>query len=350
MKRVLVCVLDWGLGHATRSIPVIRELQRLGADVVLASSNDAGKLLRQEFPRLNYHELPGYAPVYQSAGSMMLAIAAQTIKFSKAIQMEHREVEALVKSLRVDAVVSDNRYGCYSQQVPSVFITHQYRVRLPGRWSAMEPLVNRWQESHFKHFGQLWVPDQPGSQLTAPFVPGGAPVRYIGWLSRFGQENPAPTGYPVVAVVSGPEPQRKLFADKLRRELAISGMRSLLVTGQPGEARHEQDGALEVLNHLPAREMEQVIRSAGTVIARSGYSTIMDLIALGKKAVLVPTPQQPEQMILAKRLQELRVAFCPDQENFVLQNALKEADAYLGLNCFRKKEGLLETAIQELLL
>lgn len=349
MKRVLVCVLDWGLGHATRSIAVIRELQRQGADVVLASSNDAGKLLRQEFPRLNYHELPGYAPVYQSRGSMMLAIVAQTIKFSKVIRMEHREVEALVRNLRVDAVISDNRYGCHSQLVPSVFITHQYLVRLPGRWSAVEPLVKRWQSSHFANYRQLWVPDQPGSQLTAPFVPEGAPVRYVGWLSRFGQENPAQTGYPVVAVVSGPEPQRQMFADLLRRELASCGMRALLVTGQPGEARQELEGTLEVFNHLPAKAMEQALRSADIVIARSGYSTIMDLIALGKKAVLVPTPQQPEQMILAQRLQELRVAFCPDQENFVLENALKEAGAYRGLGYFRKEEGLLETAISELL-
>jgi uncharacterized protein (TIGR00661 family) len=280
---------------------------------------------------------------------MMLAIVAQTFKFSRAIRMEHREVEALVRNLRVDAVISDNRYGCYSQLVPSVFITHQYRVRLPGRWGALEPLVNRWQASHFKNYAQLWVPDQPGSQLTAPFVPEGAPVKYVGWLSRFGKESTAPDGYSIVAVVSGPEPQRKLFASKLRRELGTTGMRALLVTGQPGEARQELDGALEVLNHLPAKEMEQALRSAGIVIARSGYSTIMDLIALGKKAVLVPTPQQPEQMILAQRLQELRVAFCPDQENFVLQDALKQADAFQGLGYFRKEEGLLEAAIRELL-
>jgi uncharacterized protein (TIGR00661 family) len=140
-----------------------------------------------------------------------------------------------------------------------------------------------------------------------------------------------------------------LFADRLRRELITSGLRALLVTGQPGEARQELEGSLEVLNHLPAKEMEQALRSADIVIARSGYSTIMDLIALGKKAVLVPTPQQPEQTILAKQLQELRVAFCPDQENFVLVNALKETDACQGLGYFRKEEGLLEAAIQELL-
>lgn len=348
MKRVLVCVLDWGLGHATRSIPVIRELQRQGGNVMLASSNDAGKLLRQEFPNLNYHELPGYAPSYQSTGSMMLTIAAQAFKFSKVIRTEHREVGALVRSLRVDVVISDNRYGCYSDRIPSVFLTHQYHVRLQDRWSSAERLINKWQKSYYAKYRQVWIPDQPASGLTTSFVPDGSAVKYVGWLSRFGQEKSASEGYPVVAVVSGPAPQRGIFADQLKRELAARGSRALLVTGQPGEVRQERDGALEVVNHLPAKEMERALRSADIVIARSGYSTIMDLIALGKKAILVPTPQQPEQMILAKQLQDLRVAFCPDQENFALADALKKTEGYQGLGYFKRQEGLLESAIRQL--
>ena len=349
MKRVLVCVLDWGLGHAARAIPVIREFRRQGADVAMASSNEAGRLLREEFPGLNYHELPGYAPRYQSYGSMMLAIAAQSIRFSAVIKKEQHEVEALVKNLRADLVVSDNRYGCYSTAVPSIYITHQYEVRLPRSWSAFEPLVNRWQRSRFRRFQEVWIPDQPGSGLTEAFVPRRAGVTYVGWLSRFGQDNPSPGNYPIVAVVSGPEPQRRFFENILRKALKEHGERSLLVTGQPGNGLNEREGALHVVSHLPSKEMEQALRGANLVIARSGYSTIMDLIELGKKAILVPTPQQPEQMILAGLLHERRVAFCPDQQNFAWEKAVRASSTFNGFGQFKKEVGLLELAIRRLL-
>lgn len=349
MKRVLVCVLDWGLGHATRSVPVIRELQRQGAKVFIASSQEAGKLLQQEFPALSYYELPGYSPVYNSGGSLMLAIASQAFRFARTIRREHREVEELVRSHQIDRVISDNRYGCYAEAIPSVFITHQYRVRLPRYWSLFEGLVNGWLKTRYARYQHLWIPDQPGSGLTDWFVPKGALVTYVGWLSRFGGEMSQASGVEIVATVSGPEPQRRIFADKLRRELMDSGRCALLVTGQPGNAFREQQGNLTVVNHLPAKELEPALRGAAVVIARSGYSTIMDLIALGKKAVLVPTPQQPEQLYLARQLSESKVAFCVDQENFVLGKALQEAEGFPGFVSFREEEGKLESAIRQLL-
>jgi predicted glycosyltransferase len=171
----------------------------------------------------------------------------------------------------------------------------------------------------------------------------------VGWLSRFSREGSEVPGFDIVATVSGPEPQRQRFADQLKRELAASGRRALLVTGQLTTDFLEQVGQLEVVNHLPAKEMEAALRGASVVIARSGYSTIMDLIVLGKKAVLVPTPQQPEQTILARQLQELRVAFCPDQQNFTLEKAIKEVGQYQGFSHFSKEEGLLESAVRRLL-
>lgn len=349
MKRVLVCVLDWGLGHATRSIPVIRELQRQGAQVILASSRDAGLLLRQEFPALDYHELPGYSPVYQSEGSLLLTLASQGFKFAAAIRQEHRWVEELVRRHQVNLVISDNRFGCFSAQVPSVFVTHQYQVRLPNPWSVAERLVNRWLASHYNNYQHVWVPDQPDSGLTSPFVPVRAPVTHVGWLSRFAREGDATPGWDLVATVSGPEPQRKKFADQLTRELAASGQRALLVTGQPGAATREERGRVEIVNHLPAKNLEQALRGADVIIARSGYSTIMDLIALGKRAVLVPTPQQPEQILLARKLHEWKVAFCPDQQNFTVEKALQEVRQVRGFGFFTMEHGLLQSAIRNVL-
>lgn len=349
MKRVLVCVLDWGLGHATRSVPVIRELRAQGADVLMASSGAAGQLLREEFPELSYHELPGYRPRYPHTGSMIMAMARQLPRFHRVIRQEHEELEALVKNLRIDIVISDNRFGCYSRQVPSVFVTHQVCIRLASRWRWVETMVNAWQRQYINRYASVWVPDTPGIDLTTGFMTSRVPVLYIGWLSRFGKTGPASQRRAIVAVVSGPEPQRSLFAERLRVQLGASGEKSLLVLGLPGEPARRLEGNLEIVNHLPAGELEAALRSADLVIARSGYSTIMDMIALGRNAAFVPTPQQPEQIYLARMLYESGIAFCQDQENFTVETLRRGAAQSKGLGVFTMQEALLKSAVQKLL-
>lgn len=349
MKRVLVCVLDWGLGHATRSIPVIRELQQQGAEVFLASSGSAGALLKQEFPILSFHELPGYRPHYPRQGSFLFSMAAQLPKFRRAIQREQREVEALVTNFRIHAVISDNRYGCFSQRVPSILITHQVKVRLMPGFGLVEKLVNAWLETYLNKYHEVWVPDQPGSGLTDRFMERVRDVRYIGWLSRFPTDAKPADPFPVMAIVSGPEPQRSLLADKLRTQLRSWPGRSLLVTGQPDKHHSVQDGNVEVVSHLPSSQMEARLKAADLVIARSGYSTIMDLIALRKRASFIPTPGQPEQIHLADFIMRSGIAFCQDQKNFTVQSLVEESSRYAGWSAWNKEEGLLASAIKQLL-
>ncbi len=349
MKRVLVCALDWGLGHAARCIPVIKALQLHGAEVFLASSGSAGELLKQEFPRLSYHNLPGYQPRYHRRGSLAGALAFQVPHFLHTIRMEHEETEALVGSLRLDAIISDNRYGCYSDKVKSVILTHQSHVHLPGLWGFFDPFVNLRLHTYIKRYHQVWVPDQPGSGLSELFMDDRTPFAYVGWLSRFPirQEEALPSQ--LMVILSGPEPQRMILEQLLRPQLISFPGTVTLVTGQPSELTRVKIGNLEVFNHLPTDEMERRIRGAEWVIARSGYSTIMDLIALGKKAVFIPTPGQPEQIALADFLMRNRIAFCCDQRNFVLGKALAEAGSYTGLGGLSQMSGLLDKEIINLL-
>jgi hypothetical protein len=349
VRRVLVCALDWGLGHATRSVPVVQALLRQGADVVLASSGDAGQLLKMEFPDLPYHELPGYRPHYPRNGSMIFSMAGQLLKFRHAIHDEHARVETLVDDLGITAVISDNRYGCYSRKVPSVFITHQLNVRLSPGWRLLERLINGWQRLYNNKYREVWVPDLPDSGLTGHFQSNQVPFHFIGWLSRFGESAPSVEKYDLVALVSGPEPQRTLFAQSLRRQLQSFQGKSLLVLGVPGEANPVREGKVEIVNHLPAKELEARLVAAELVIARSGYSTIMDLIVLGKKAAFVPTPGQPEQIHLAHFLQRSSIAFCQDQENFAIEAMRRESANFKGLGVLVNDGRLLEKAITRLL-
>ncbi len=349
MKRVLVCALDWGLGHATRCIPVVRELQHQGAEVFLASSGDAGLLLRREFPGLSYHELPGYRPRYQRRGGMVATLAAQMPKFLHTIRLEREEVEALVRNLRLDVVISDNRYGCYSEQACSVFITHQLRVRMPGGWSILEPVVNRQLHLYINRYNKVWVPDAHGSGLTDFFMDRTSSFTYIGWLSRFQSSPASPASADLLVLLSGPEPQRSIFENIIRGQASGFKGRILLVAGQPFRADHAVTGNLEVVSHLDTEILERQIAGARWVVARSGYSTIMDLIRLGKKAAFIPTPGQPEQMLLARYLEQKGIAFCCDQKNFVLDKVRKEIDRYAGLGSLTSPMDLLKKEITTLL-
>ena len=200
-----------------------------------------------------------------------------------------------------------------------------------------------------RRFQEIWVPDQPDSGLTEQFMSARIPFTYIGWLSRFDEAQGHVKKYDVMAIVSGPEPQRSMFESLVRDQLQRFPGRALLVTGNPVEMSRMKEGSVEILSHLRTPDMAEAMGSSEVIIARSGYSTIMDLIALGRKAAFVPTPQQPEQAWLAKVLMGGKIAFCQDQHNFVLATAMEGALAFKGLGTFRKQEGLLERQIKILM-
>jgi predicted glycosyltransferase len=228
-------------------------------------------------------------------------------------------------------------------------ITHQPVVRLDAGQEFAERLVNGWLLPYLGKFKEIWIPDQPGSGLTDRFLPVKQAVRYIGWLSRFPEGSQPVERFPIMAVVSGPEPQRSLLEKKLRSQLRERPGKLLLVTGEPERERTEQDGNLEIASHLSSAEMERQLRAADLVISRSGYSTIMDLIALGKRAVFIPTPRQPEQEYFAHFLRNAGIAFCQDQENFTVDSLVQQSVGYSGFGAWQKNSLLLAPAIKQLL-
>ena len=233
-KKILICPLDWGLGHATRCIPAIRELQRQGAHVLVASSGNALHLLKLEFPALQFFELPAYRPDYPTKISMAFKMLAQLPRFMRVVSAERLAIEHLVNAHKIDVVISDNRYGCWSSDAKSVLITHQLSLLMPWGWSWVGPFVNSFTRQYVLKFDQIWIPDQPNSGLTTRFVPNAINnLLYIGWLSRFGTVNSVEKKYEIIALVSGPEPQRRMFEQNLTNQLVRSGLKSLLVAGEP---------------------------------------------------------------------------------------------------------------------
>jgi uncharacterized protein (TIGR00661 family) len=351
MKKVLIAPLDWGLGHATRCIPVIRELILRGCSVSIGGSGDSLTLLQNEFPALIFFELPGYNPIYPSDGSMVWRMSSQLSKFRRVIKQEHDCVERIIRENGIDLVISDNRYGCWSKLVPCVFISHQTNILMPKRFGWLSNIVRYFNTQMINRFSYCCIPDYPGgSSLSGVLTSFGnhsikTKVLYIGPLSRFKSSSPREKKFDVLCIFSGPEPQRSMLEKIVMDQLPSSGLRYFVVRGvfssPPAEHVH-------AVNFLTTEKLQHVIEQSEIVIARSGFSTVMDLAALGKKAIFVPTPGQTEQEYLADALMKKKIAFSTPQDKFDLSVARRESGHYIGF-APSNPNNLLKAALDEIL-
>jgi hypothetical protein len=337
--RVLVCPLDWGLGHATRCIPMIRALQANGHQVRIGAAGGGLRLLRGEFPDLDVFEFPGYRVRYASSPRLLPRVLS-------GMRAESRRLEKILADNPADVVISDGRYGVRPRRLPGIFITHQVFIRVPGRFpgrSWAERILLALNLRRLRAFDAVWVPDFPGTDsLSGSLSHGpGAPanLEFIHPLSRFtGSAVPAPV-VDILAVVSGPEPQRTLFERILRDQMrGMEGTR-VLVRGLPGSRAPSQNvsamvpGELTEFDHLSGSELAGLFGAARMVVARSGYTTVMELAGLGARAaLLVPTPGQSEQEYLADHLERSGAAIRMDQHSVDLRSAMKKLDVLPGFS------------------
>lgn len=333
-------------------MPIIRELLRQGWEVIIAADRAPLVLLREAFPQLESIQLPGAHIVYPKRGGVVLHFVWQTPGFLRSVRQEHKALERLLRSRKIDLVISDNRYGLYTKRVPCVLISHQLRIRVPGVPVA-ESMVSRFVKYYAARFKAVWVPDWSGddnlSGLLSTHRSIPANVRYIGPLSRFAPDSgpetdedavldPAYQGlfdqgpFPVVFLVSGPEPAVSLFRTVLREHALRLNLRALMVLGKP-ETRPvlQQEQQLFSIGHLPTPVLDRVLRETEMVVCRSGYSTLMDLAVYQKKALLVPTPGQSEQVYLAQRFRERHWAYAVKQSRLDLAVDLPQARACKGI-------------------
>jgi UDP:flavonoid glycosyltransferase YjiC (YdhE family) len=328
--RILVAPLDWGLGHATRCIPLIRFFLENGCDVWIAAEDKAQQLLQQEFPDLTYIALKGYRIRYGgSKTGLIFNILQQIPGILQTIRYERRWLNKMVSLYTFDAVVSDNRFGLFHPSIPCVYMTHQLRIQVPGgAW--VEGLLQRLHYRFIDRFTTCWVPDTAlppflsgnlGHPIRLPLVP----IHYLGILSRFEPTTELIT-HRLLVLISGPEPQRTRFEQQILRELDTFEGNVMMVRGLPGEQAVLPDGnRLTIVNHLPAAELSRVIAQSEWVIGRAGYSTVMDLIKLKKKGILIPTPGQTEQEYLGRYLRKEGLCYSVPQDGLSLKKALAEA-------------------------
>jgi len=326
-KRVLVAPLDWGLGHTTRCIPIIQELLHQDFIVLLTAEGDSAHLLRKEFPSLTILSLKGYKISYSKTKFFFkVKLFSQIPKILKAIKQEHTWLNQIIKEHKIDIVVSDNRYGLYNINIKSIFITHQLAIETGNAFTNW--LVQKLNYRQINKFDQCWIPDNEvpfdlAGKLSHPKEIPIVPTKYIGILSRVKKET-AEKNIDLLVLISGPEPQRTALENMMLLQMKKVSFKMVLVRGLPGVANKliNENTALQIYDHLPAIELSRLIQSSKIVIARSGYSTIMDLIALQQTAVLIPTPGQTEQEYLAEYLAAKKYFLAAQQIEFNLVNEL----------------------------
>lgn len=335
-KKILVAPLNWGLGHAARCIPLVRELMANGFSPILASDGAALELLRKEFPELPCHELPSYNIEYPSDGKhLKWKLFASLPRILKVVYHERSLIKKWVNDEGLCGVISDNRFGVRDKRIPSVYITHQLTV-LSGSTTWLTSFIHR---LIIKKFDECWVPDMAGEQNlsgTLGHWNSNFPVRYIGPLTRM-KKKELPPKYDIAIILSGPEPQRSIVERKLVEEFRDNPNKILLVRGVlNGERQIGQNFNIVTYDYMTSSELEDAINQSEVVICRSGYSTMMDLSALGKKAFFIPTPGQYEQEYLAEKMKSEGYAPYATQTEFNIEQ-LKELENYSGLPDIRTK-------------
>lgn len=334
-KTVLIAPLDWGLGHAARCVPVIKELQHYPIRIIIAGDGAVAIMLKQEFPELEIIPLPGYKIKYsKNKRWFLLRLLIQFPGVLYAVLKEHRWLNKVKQELNLSAVISDNRFGLFNHSIPSFYITHQLAVKTGNRLSEkIATLIHR---NISKNYTQCWIPDYKGKINLAGELSRTVKIRhnnvYMGCLSRFEKKPTSEITIDLLIILSGPEPQRTIFENLLLEQLEDYAGTVLLVRGLP--AGRESIPAkflrsnITVKDHLSASELNDVIEQSSIVISRSGYTTIMDLVKLGKKAILVPTPGQTEQEYLADYLSAQKIFFTVTQQDFILKDALQKAGSF----------------------
>lgn len=306
-SKILVAPLDWGLGHASRCVPIVQFLVEQGFEVIIGGSVSSLCYLHKRFPGLVNVELPSAKMSYGRRGMISLPFLFSMFRFARNIRKEHKALEKIITQYSIDYVFSDNRLGLYSDIVPSFYMTHQLNFdngflnRLPAR------MMKRLHSRYINKYRCCFVPDAEGElSLSGILSDSEFETRHLGPLSRFcGKVPPKIDGDFDLLLLSGIEPQRTLLESLfIEKYSTMPTSRLHIIRGVVTGTELSLPSNISCESNPSDDRIASLIVSARRIFCRSGYSTLCDLAALGRRAVLVPTPRQPEQEYLADRFRD----------------------------------------------
>lgn len=300
---ILIAALDWGLGHATRCIPIVDNYLAQNKKIILAGSGMSGKLLKNSFPNLSYYELPSYHIKYAKGISFTLKMLSQIPQILSTINLEHKTIKDIVAKENIQTIISDNRYGVYKNGLQNIIVCHQLNLYAP----FLKSFINYFYNSYFKNFDECWIPDfKDVSESLAGNLSHSKkfkiPIKYLGPISRFKKTEHKNNSSKILILLSGPEPQRTLLETILLEQVSkLKQFEWVILRGTDEKFKLEFNLQKNIrqVDFLDKNKLVQEINECSIVVCRAGYTSLMDLTLLHKKAILIPTPGQWEQEYLA---------------------------------------------------
>jgi UDP:flavonoid glycosyltransferase YjiC (YdhE family) len=339
MKHVLVSPLSWGLGHATRDLPVIRYLLERGHRVTIAAEDRALTLLEREVPECDFERIPDYPPPYSSGKHFVPKFVAMAPAMLWAIEKESIRMRRLFRRRQFDLILSDNRFRVRRRGVPSFVLTHQLRFMTPPGLEPFERLTEFFNYVYLHPFDRIIVPDaaDPEENLSGRlshdlrYLRKSPRVYYAGPLASV-RKTDVEQDVDLFISISGPEPPRtQLERTILEKVPEVEGERIVVALGKPEvKTTREIDGRIEVHGFLDRDRQQEMLNRARFVVCRSGYTTVMELAELGRKALFIPTPGQTEQVYLGNYYEERGYFHTVDQYEMDLVRDIEKAKAYTG--------------------
>lgn len=358
-KNILICPLEWGLGHAARMIPVAKKLQEMNNNIFIGSGDEHLALFRAEMKGVRYINFSGFRPGYSRHFPQYFIMLLKTPLLLYHIILEHQRLKRIIRENKIDIVISDNRFGLWNKNVTSVYVTHLPLIPLPKAFKLLEFIGVLLHRAVIRQYSLCLIPDLPGEQNVSGRLSHGVRlpdnVRFTGIISRFinsGEPNKdqMPDFRHNTVILSGPEPQRGMLKQRLVNILCKKEPVTVILEGRPDKEKSIiRSENIAFYNHLSAPEMMMMIKSSESVISRSGYTTIMDLIALNCSALLIPTPGQTEQEYLAEYLSAKGWFTTTTQEDLDDSISLPPLKATWSEEVVEKSKILLDSALKELM-
>jgi len=342
MKHILVSPLSWGLGHATRDLPIIRCFLEHGHHVTVAACGRGFTLLKQEVPQCDFVEMLDYPPPYSESKHFVPKFLAMAPIMLAAIERESILVRRLFKRRKFDLILSDNRFRVRSRHIPSFVISHQLRFMTPPKLVALEFITEFFNRMYLSPFDRVIVPDaaDPVENLSGRmshqmrWMKPDNKVYYAGVIASV-EKMDVPEDVDVFISISGPEPQRtqleKIILDQVGN---LKDGRIVVTLGQPEVKDVRKIGEnITVYGYLDRKGQAEMMNRAKLVVCRSGYTTVMELAELGKKALMIPTPGQTEQEYLGRYYADRGYYHCVSQYELNLARDIEKALSLSGARC-----------------
>lgn len=312
--NILICPLEWGLGHAGRMIALALRLREMDNNVIIGTGKEHQLFFIREIPGIPCIDLPGFKPFYSRYLPQYLMVLLSIPVLLFYIIAEHYRLNKVIRKNPIDIVISDNRFGLWNKKIKTVYVTHQLRILFPKVFRIFEFIGLGLHRVIINKYDHCFIPDLPGRVNLSGRLSHGirlpANAIYTGILSRFSSAGPMQVSLMTVnkynlVIMSGPEPQRSLLRQKLEHLFENYETSTVFLGGDPSCNTMEiKKGNLIYYNHLPTDKMKEMIHKSEYIITRAGYTSIMELISLNRTALLIATPGQTEQEYLARHLQE----------------------------------------------